>query len=238
MGRPGRPEAPVDHTIPELGALAQFLRDKRGSIPYSTLAQRSAWGASTLKRAASGKTMPTWDCFQGYLGACGIADGPEYERGGQLFLSAFSAWRTAHMRPKRWSAAPRPDLVDTEADLSRALRTAYEAAGRPPIREFVVRHGTAYLPRTTAHRIIQGRTMPVDVFQYLSFIRACGVPPSRLPDWIEAWYRARGLNPFSDVRFMWRFVPEDGAVYLKWLANQQVYPRPAWYELLKASAAA
>ncbi|RKT02197.1 hypothetical protein BX286_0065 [Streptomyces sp. 3211.6] len=236
MGRPGRPEAPVDHTIPELGALAQFLRDKRGSIPYSTLAKRSRRGASPLKRAASGKTMPTVGCVQDYLAACGIVDGPEHARAGQLFMDAYEVCKR---RPSRWGAAPRPDLAVSEADLSRALRAAYDAAGRPPLREFVERVGRHSLPRTTAHRIVRGETMPVDLAQYLSFLVACEVHTRSLPAWFEAWSRVRDVNPFDVLRRFSFFHPELLDRYYDWVVQQQVYPRPAWFTaVFKSSTAA
>ncbi|MFF4013328.1 hypothetical protein [Streptomyces sp. NPDC001717] len=215
--------------------MAQFLRDRRGSIPYSTLAKHSAWGASTLKRAAAGKALPTWDCVQGYLAACGITNGPGYDDAGWLYVSAYEACKR---RPKRWGAAPRPDLAASEADLSRALRAAYEAAGRPSIRDFVERVGDYHLPRTTAHRIMRGQAMPVDVSQYLSFLQACGIPGRALPAWFDAWSRIRGVSPFLEIRRISPLLDGVGVLYLRWLENQKVYPPPAWYQGTRISAAA
>ncbi|WP_405922470.1 hypothetical protein [Streptomyces sp. NBC_00122] len=230
----GRPEAPVDHTVPALGELAQFLRDVRGGIPYSTLAERSQRGASPLKRAASGKTLPTWECVEGYLGACGISSGtPHHERARQLHSRAQEAWR----RPSGSTAVPRPDLASSEADLSRALRDAYAAAGRPSLRVLSERAEGWNLSRSTAHRIVNGQAMPVDILQYLSFLQGCQVSRDRLPAWFAAWSRVRDVSPFAVFWLVQFHSSQFGPQYNEWARKQQVYPKPSWFDAAEAAIA-
>ncbi|MFF0561522.1 hypothetical protein [Streptomyces sp. NPDC004266] len=225
MGRPGRPEAPVDHTNPALGRLAQFLRDKRGSVPYRTLAERSRWGASSLKRAAAGKTLPTWDCVQGYLSACGVDSASEYRYALVLLQVAKDMYKS---RPSRSVDRPRPDLVFDRADLSRALRSLYAVAGSPPIRAFSERAGTYLLPRSTAHRIITGQAVPNDLFQYLGFLVACEVRDENLSAWFLAWSRASGENPHSQAERTQYNHARIAIQYTQWAAEQQEYAKSAW----------
>ncbi|WP_328623645.1 hypothetical protein [Streptomyces sp. NBC_00354] len=174
--------------MPELGDLAEFLRGKRSGIPYVTLAARSIWGASTLKRATSGKVVPEWRHVRDYLRACDVPPGPEYEHARELLGLAEKAWA----RRPRSTPSPRPDLFFDRADLSRALRDAYTAAGRPPLRTVVARCGGFVLSRSTTHRIVKGRTLPADIGQYIGFLAACEVPLEGLGDWFVAWHKVWG----------------------------------------------
>ncbi len=232
MARPGRPEAPVGCTIPELGELAQFLRDRREGVPYAELAARSAWGASTLKRAASGHTLPTWGHVKGYLQACEVTRGTDYEHAARLLGRASEACQ----RSARATVEPRPDLVSDRADLSRALRDAYAAAGYPPLRSLSELGGRWHLSRSTAHRIVTARALPADLAQYLAFLQACTVPDGAWSAWFAAWHKVWGTAPSTEAQRMQFLQGLEIGTYLTWAAKQR--ERPAIAPKQKRSAVA
>lgn len=65
-----RPESQVDHTVPALGMLAEYLRRLRrtAGLSYGDLAARSDCSAAHLKRAASGWTLPARPVMLAYVG--------------------------------------------------------------------------------------------------------------------------------------------------------------------------
>ncbi|MFF9011236.1 hypothetical protein [Streptomyces goshikiensis] len=203
--------------IPELGELAQFLRDRRGGVPYAELAARSAWGASTLKRAASGNTLPAWSHVQGYLRACGVLGGADFEHAARLLMHASEACQ----RSARATVEPRPDLVSDRADLSRALRDAYAAAGYPPLRSLSELAGRWHLSRSTAHRIVTARALPADLAQYLAFLQACAVAEGTWPAWFAAWHKVWGTDPSSEAQRIHFLQGLEIGTYLTWAAKQR-----------------
>ncbi|MGW7117948.1 helix-turn-helix domain-containing protein, partial [Streptomyces xanthophaeus] len=69
----GRPEKPVDRTLVACGLLADLLRAARrtAGVTHRTLALRTGVSAATLKRAASGRTVPSEATVRKFLTACG-----------------------------------------------------------------------------------------------------------------------------------------------------------------------
>ncbi|MGW6691641.1 helix-turn-helix domain-containing protein [Streptomyces sp. NPDC054961] len=130
----GRPELPVDHTVPARGELAEALRAMRAGarLTYDELTVRSGVPATTLKRATSGRSVPTWETVTAIAEACdGDEDGligPLWRRAriaerGRLkqckaFLTACGIPARQH---RRWIQAfdritrPRRRLTDAEA---------------------------------------------------------------------------------------------------------------------------
>ncbi|MFF9011003.1 helix-turn-helix domain-containing protein [Streptomyces goshikiensis] len=198
----GRLEAPVDRTVPERAELAELLRAARprsGSgkpLTYEALARRTAWSSASLKRAASGKTLPHWDLVAAFLAACQSSSVLRKEAHG-LHVKAQHAVALHAKVARSTTAVPRPRFVSDEADLSRALRDAYGYAGRPPTRTMSRRAGKWVLPHSSAHRIITARALPVDVGQYIGFLEACEVTSKDLPDWFAAWHKVMG-PPWTD----------------------------------------
>ncbi|MEU6965017.1 helix-turn-helix domain-containing protein [Streptomyces chrestomyceticus] len=191
----GRPEAPVDYTVPELGALAAHLRVLRAAVglTYAALAEITNYSAATLKRAAAGKTLPAYRTALAYAAAC---DGPVNETA-ELHLRA--EWALAHRNweARRSTVRPAPQFARDPADLSGALRDAYRQAGRPSLRAMEVR-SQGVLPRSSAHAIVNGRALPMDVRQYLAFLEACGIfTEDALLPWCAAWLKVRD-NPCLD----------------------------------------
>ncbi|MGW5343395.1 hypothetical protein [Streptomyces sp. NPDC004050] len=207
----GRPEKPVDQTVPELARLATFLREERARVKksYAVLATCcTEVSEATLKRAAAGTVLPGWHTVDQYLRACHVQGSqPVYVRrnGEAFFTDRYSAdFRETLSRARSlWEEAksavvsgvkPRPRPLPTcrfvydEADLSARLRELHEWAWSPSAHVMEARGGDyGALPHSTAHRIIKGQTIPGHLRQMEGFLRACGLPESRWKSWIAAW---------------------------------------------------
>ncbi|MGW4271615.1 helix-turn-helix domain-containing protein [Streptomyces seoulensis] len=189
-----RPEAPVDRTVKARAELADFLRARRKSagLTYRTMSQLVGGTTSktTFERAASGTTVPTLDTVEKYVhltitleeeftGSIDIA----LNRARKLWLNARRATRGRYYLHK----APDPALISNAADFSRALRDQHTWAGCPTSGEMARMSGPGMLPKTTAHRIITGRSLPVTALQAVAFLKACYVTA---PDDLEPWLAA------------------------------------------------
>jgi transcriptional regulator with XRE-family HTH domain len=199
----GRPEIPVDQTVPQRAALAQWLRrrrDERG-LTYMQMAATSRISAATLKRAASGQRVPKLSVVKAFVLAttatANPADDPDLpkamERAEHLWAQArYASQRVRYTTPGHYRV-PDPSLIDDRADLSRALRELHAVCGAPtPYRMQILARGYGILPAVTARRILEGRTLPGSVEQLAGFLRACGV--DSLSDafrwWIAGFERA------------------------------------------------
>ncbi|MEU9473950.1 hypothetical protein AB0D78_47110 [Streptomyces avermitilis] len=99
--------------------------------------------------------------------------------------------RRATRAPYYVHKAPVPDLISTEADLSRDLRRQHVWAGYPTPGEMERMSGTGELPGSTIRRIIKGEILPVDPQQTIAFLKACFVvQPADLEPWLSAATRA------------------------------------------------
>lgn len=69
----GRPEIPVDFTVPARGELAATLRSlhTEARLTHDELAVKSGLSPATLKRAASGRVLPTQEMVTAIAVACG-----------------------------------------------------------------------------------------------------------------------------------------------------------------------
>ncbi|MDQ0904371.1 transcriptional regulator with XRE-family HTH domain [Streptomyces canus] len=192
-----RPETPVDHTIPELGQLAELLRSlrRKAGLTYTELAARSGYSAATLKRAASGRTLPDVIVAFGYALACEIVPAQSSEqqelRGVILqWQKARKAVKKAQQAARRSSVVPKPQLARDEADLSGALRDAWTRAGRPSTRA-MEKASNGQVPRSTASVISSAHTVPRDFRQYIAYLRVCKIKGQALTPWIRAWFKIR-----------------------------------------------
>ncbi|MEV4195887.1 helix-turn-helix domain-containing protein, partial [Streptomyces toxytricini] len=71
-GRRGRPEQPLDTSVPALAELARELRGLR-AVAGLTLARLSAdvnWSKGALSAAASGRSLPRWELVRAWVQAC------------------------------------------------------------------------------------------------------------------------------------------------------------------------
>ncbi|WP_314254628.1 helix-turn-helix domain-containing protein [Streptomyces kutzneri] len=217
----GRPEKPVDQTIPELALLATFLREERAKSNkgYAVLATCTGVSEATLKRAAAGKALPTWRTVGQYVYAChvqgsepihvriaGLRPFDRYSDGSQDALStAQHLWSEADKavedaKKPRPRPTPTCRLVYDQADLSARLRELHKWAGSPSAHTMEARAGDfGALPHSTAHRIIKGQTIPGHPQQLQGFLRACGLPEKQWKPWIAAWWQASDIRLINTV---------------------------------------
>ncbi|MBL1109748.1 helix-turn-helix domain-containing protein [Streptomyces sp. 5-8] len=197
-----RPEQPVDHTVPELGRFAEHLRSMRHAahLTYRDLASHTSCSAATLKRAASGKSLPSPAVATQYALGCVIVsnDLDAARAASRLRKEAAEAVAEARRRSRRSTVLPKPQFARDEGDLSGALRDAWRRAGEPSFRamERAAGHHGA-LPRSTAHAMAKGRTLPREFLQYVLFLEACGISGSDLAPWLRAWSKICGYPTWA-----------------------------------------
>ncbi|MFF2430925.1 helix-turn-helix domain-containing protein [Streptomyces mirabilis] len=190
----GRPEKPVDRTVPERGKLADFLRERRSraGLTYAQLSKLATGirSKATLERAASGSSVPAWETVSLFINLtltqeemAASAVGPAFTRGLELWIRA----RRATRAPFYVHKAPDPDLISTKADLLRGLRRQHVWAGYPTPGEMERMSGAGELPCSTTRRVIKGEILPVDPRQTIAFLKACYVVrPTDLEPWLAA----------------------------------------------------
>jgi tetratricopeptide (TPR) repeat protein len=71
MGRPEKSLDPRYTALQDLAAGLRGLRAGNGGRSYRQLARVANFAAPTLARAASGRTLPSWDLTRAYVAACG-----------------------------------------------------------------------------------------------------------------------------------------------------------------------
>ncbi|MFH8789167.1 helix-turn-helix domain-containing protein [Streptomyces roseoverticillatus] len=194
-----RPEKPIDHTVPEVGALAAYLRAQRAASgrTYAELAAGALCSQATLKRAASGGVRPPdWEMVCQYVHLCGHGDIDEARF---LYERAQDAAVTAARDARRTTVVPKPQFVRDLGDLSGALRDAYRRAGSPSVREMERHAGPGRLPHSTAHAIIRARTVPKYVLSYIAFLEACEITGRALIPWFAAWVKVYGVGRIPPV---------------------------------------
>ncbi|MEU5247377.1 helix-turn-helix domain-containing protein [Streptomyces asoensis] len=196
----GRPEKAVDRTVPARAKLADFLRDRKSAagLTYEEMAKfsqtKGAPSKATLERAASGVTVPSMETVEAFIT---VTTTEEEEFAGNLADSlnhGLELWiraRRATRAPYYVHKAPDPELISTVSDLSRYLRHQHVWAGCPTPGEMQRMSGPGLLPISTARRIINGDTLPVDAHQAIAFLSACYVRrASDLVPWLAAAIRA------------------------------------------------
>ncbi|MER6218521.1 helix-turn-helix transcriptional regulator [Streptomyces sp. NPDC001674] len=168
------------------GAL-RGLRTRAG-LSYDELADKTGLSAATLKRAASGKTVPTEETVQKFATVCGGE--PDVLYGFWLSARIADRGRLAQLRKP---ALPR--FIDGRRELSATLEYFYEAAGAPSLRRLAeLAGGTHLLPVSSAARIVNREALPVDRQQMVAFLTACGLTGQSLEQWGDAFEEIT-LNP-------------------------------------------
>ncbi|MGW1258690.1 helix-turn-helix domain-containing protein [Streptomyces sp. NPDC002513] len=185
----GRRENPIGQCSRTLYSLAAWLRAGReaAGLTYEQLAEHTEFSADTLARAASGRSVPkNLDVVLAYARACGLSA-----------KEAEKLWRLARRDAaqalgvvKGRRGGVHISVVKDFADLHSAIVELYEGAGSPPLRSLDTRiGGLGRLPRSTAGRVLKGRSTPSRHF-VLAFAEAFGVRASDRPEWGKAWDRA------------------------------------------------
>ncbi|MGW1521588.1 helix-turn-helix domain-containing protein [Streptomyces sp. NPDC002287] len=180
----GRRELPVDTTVPPLGTLATALRELRAEagLTYDELAVKTGLSPTALKRAMSGRTLPSRESVTAISEACGGSGG------------AVELWRQARIaargRLPRLRPPGAPELITTRGALSEALEFFYEKAGAPSLRRLQALAGGAHLlPVSSAARIINRQALPASRQQCVAFLTACEVGPRLLRRWADTFTR-------------------------------------------------
>ncbi|WP_079034580.1 helix-turn-helix domain-containing protein [Streptomyces hirsutus] len=204
----GRPDKPVDRTVPARAKLADFLRARKEAVgmTYEQMAKSTngvpTLSTATLKRAASGTCVPSWVTVSDFIEATATEEELLIDstlaaraRGHELWVAARRATRAPYYVHK----APDPALASSESDFLRFLRHQHVWAGYPTPGEMQqsVEHPWD-LPTSTTRRIIAGDIMPVSPQQATAFLKACHVvAPVDLEPWLAAAVRALSSNPSS-----------------------------------------
>ncbi|MFB7054179.1 helix-turn-helix domain-containing protein [Streptomyces vinaceus] len=188
----GRPEQPLPYLDRPLGRLAQGLRNARvrTGLTYRQLACKAVgFSESTLKRAASGKSLPTREAVIAYAHACDTEPSP-----------LLKDWEEAveERRPLP-PGAPKVTKIRDAAALGAALHSLHVKAGNPSCREIEKRTrsspGIIRVPRTTAHQILYRQRFPSSRTQLKALLTVLGVPAAEHAGWLRAWSRANRQRP-------------------------------------------
>ncbi|MEU9233457.1 helix-turn-helix domain-containing protein [Streptomyces subrutilus] len=189
----GRPELPVDHTVPTRGALAAALRELRSAagLSYDQLAVRTGVPATTLKRALSGRCVPSWEIVTAIAEAC---HAPEDYLVELSMMEIKTLWKEARIvergRLQGLRRPAAPELIASPGALSEALVYFYEKAGGLPLRRLRELAGGAHLlPVSTAWRIVNRQALPASRQQCVAFLTACGVTPQFVQRFADAYDR-------------------------------------------------
>ncbi|MFD7834565.1 helix-turn-helix domain-containing protein [Streptomyces sp. NPDC059761] len=185
----GRRSKPVNCTYPRRAELAQALRYFQGQagLTFEAMAARPGVTVSvaTLKRAASGDTVPKAKTVKEFAAVCGV----ETLRTDYLLRMRILS-RIEDRGVLRRLRAPTVELIADRPDLSLALAYAYEAAGAPTLREIQENSDNPHaLPLSTVGRIVARKTVPADEQQLLAFLHGCGVRDQDAA-WRKAWAKA------------------------------------------------
>jgi hypothetical protein len=189
----GRPRKPVPNKERASGRLAEYLRAGQGEarLTLGQIGEITAYGTTTLQRAVSGITVPTFPVVLAFARACEL----DTEIAHSLWLQA-RAERNRFTRGAQHGEAPHLELVRDRADLSAALLALHERQGCPSVREMERRAESRRkdfggLSRSSAHRIIRRQAVPTSRQQLMAFLIACNCPEGEHHSWVRAWLRAQ-----------------------------------------------
>lgn len=189
----GRPRKPVRNKERASGKLAEYLRlgQKGAGLTLRQVAEKTAYGSTTLQRAVSGAVVPTLPVVMAFARTCEIDTEEVYS----LWLRA-RAERNRFLRGTQYGNAPHVELVRDRADLGAALLALHERHGCPSVRDMEKRAEQRRsefggLSRSSAHRIIQRKSVPTSKEQLMAFLVGCGCPEDEHRAWVRAWLRAR-----------------------------------------------
>ncbi|MGV9502699.1 helix-turn-helix domain-containing protein [Streptomyces sp. NPDC003642] len=236
----GRPEKPVNCSVPELGHFAEALRAMRhaAGLTYRELAEHTNYSAAQLRRAASGERLPRIEVVRQYVKAClPYLDDDAKRRTFEMEVPSWygmAAAAVAHAAElsRRSTIVPKPEYVRDEADLSGAMRDAWSRAGRLPSRS-IESLSDKQVPRSTAHAICKGRAVPRDLRQFVSFLHVCEIDGAALKPWFRAWFKVFGRPSEKAVADALRFLSstEEKQAFLDLYVGSSVSPERSRKEL-------
>lgn len=174
-----------DSPLAELAAALRALRTQAGNPPYRSMAQKVNLSHTTLSRAATGKSLPTWDVIEAYVTACG-GDPRDYrqlwEEASAKIRSSSHQISTARMDAQMITIDPM--TARSVEEFLRMLRDARIVHGSPPYREIGKRSGR---PVSTVADVfnVNRRKLP-NLLIMESILRALGEDET-LQRWRMAW---------------------------------------------------
>ncbi|QJT05931.1 hypothetical protein G9272_41050 [Streptomyces asoensis] len=172
-------------------------------VTYDDMVKFGQASAATYKRTASGTNVPRLFRVMEFADACHLAAPPEVLdrlRVESRPRDLHTLWANARMEERGTLrlGAPRARLIANWAECSLALKTLYERAGAPPLREVQeLAGGPMHLPLSTLARIVNRQALPNDNQQLRAFLLGCRLRKEQLPEWDEAWSRLVGGRSVS-----------------------------------------
>ncbi|MGY5099468.1 helix-turn-helix domain-containing protein [Streptomyces sp. 900105245] len=161
---PGRPEMPIPPDSPSaVRKFALRLRELRDAAGLTTaqVARAIPVHQSTLSRASSGRSVPSWFIVSRFADACQVdAEGRAELK--LLWEQARAVLTKSEAEPETAGAGSGSNPAHTlltyhrNFDRSAALRRLYEAAGQPAVRQLAAESGH---PRSTVHRAVRGLSL-------------------------------------------------------------------------------
>ncbi|MFI8460454.1 helix-turn-helix domain-containing protein [Kitasatospora sp. NPDC085464] len=192
----GRPEKPIEATEPALARLAAWLREQRerAGLTYRQLADRTNYHATTLQRAAGGRSVPSWKVVEAVARECDGDLKTARRKWAQANYWAHVPRPSGSRRPR----APRrvdPEQVDTFADLRQAMHEMRRKADWPSLRELDrrARGRGRRLPASTLALVLKGEA-PLHKPVFLAYMEACEVREVRRVLWAAAWERTNNAR--------------------------------------------
>ncbi|MFJ1804292.1 helix-turn-helix domain-containing protein [Streptomyces sp. NPDC088180] len=187
MGRTEKPLTGPTQRV-ELARYLRYARDAAG-VTYEEMARHAVGSPATLKRTASGATVPKWQRVTEFLDALRSAN-----RQSQYGIRTYARrrWMQARMeeRGTLHLERPKPKSFVNHIDFRFGLYALYERAGAPPLHEVQEKGGAIYLPLTTLNRIVHQETLPVYRQQLSAFLHGCGMRwELGEKAWVEAYVR-------------------------------------------------
>jgi hypothetical protein len=193
----GRPEQPLDITAGPLTRLAGELRQLRGPLSNSALAQKARVSVGTLSAATKGEQLPTWSTVKAVAAACG--DDGTVRAMRELWKDACAAeGRPVPDDPPDDPPVPEPGSVTDTAQFITMMRQLLAWAGLSYSKLNGETRKHNELPRSTVSDVLRGQRLPRLEF-VLAYVRACGLDDEQAAAWEQAWaaLRERELSPAS-----------------------------------------
>ncbi|MET8102213.1 helix-turn-helix domain-containing protein [Streptomyces sp. NPDC005236] len=193
----GRPEKALlqGSSSPCLVDFARGLRAQRttAGLTYTEMAGSTSVSAATLKRAASGTSVPHIETVRQFYAACR----PYLPREQQIpiWKTTLKAWQIARMEERGTLGARgvRLTLIADARDLSLALQEFWEKKGALSVRAIRRYSGTEILlPLTSLERILKREALPQSKAQLLAIVRGCFATLMEEKQWDAAWQKVFG----------------------------------------------
>jgi hypothetical protein len=189
----GRPEKRIDATAGPLARLAGELRRFRGARTYRELSEVTGLSIATLRMAAAGERLPTWQVTRQFAAACGGGEDAVRELWEDACAAAGRPVPGGGLPPE--SDMPDPAAATTVEDFVGMLKRLRTWAGDPSLAELDKRAGGhGRLPRSTVSDMLRNQHRLPRLDLVLTFVRACGLDEDQAAVWERSWAMLRALE--------------------------------------------